>query len=104
NKVFFYGGWEQTRRDLSSNSLITVSPSVVASVGVNPQPAAPPNVQRAKFKIGKGDYQINQANRLTARWIQFHNDAPYNSGCGTATMERTTDFLDAMESIDGQLV
>ena len=26
--------------------------------------------------------------RLTARWIQFHNDAPYNSGGGTATLER----------------
>ena len=26
NKLFFYGGWEQTRRDLSSGSLITVSP------------------------------------------------------------------------------
>ena len=25
NKLFFYGGWEQTRRDLSSSSLITVS-------------------------------------------------------------------------------
>src|SRR4051812_27491710 len=38
NKVFFYGGWEQTRRDLSSTSLITVSPAVVAAVGVKPQP------------------------------------------------------------------
>src|SRR5262249_48717922 len=31
NKLFFYGGWEQTRRDLSSTKLITVSPSVVAA-------------------------------------------------------------------------
>jgi hypothetical protein len=28
NKLFFYGGWEQTRRDLSSGSLITVTPSL----------------------------------------------------------------------------
>ncbi len=27
NKLFFYGGWEQTRRDLSSDSLITVDPA-----------------------------------------------------------------------------
>ena len=63
-----------------------------------------PNVQTAKFKIGKADYQMNNGNRLTARWIQFHNDAPYNSGGGTATLERATDFLDAMDSIAGQLV
>jgi Carboxypeptidase regulatory-like domain/TonB dependent receptor-like, beta-barrel len=104
NKLFFYGGWEQTRRDLSSNSLITVSPAVVASVGVKAQPAAAPNVQTAKFKIAKGDYQLSQATRLTARWIQFHNDAPYNSGGGTATLERATDFLDAMDSTAAQLV
>jgi len=104
NKLFFYGGWEQTRRDLSSGSLITVTPAVVALVGLKPQPDAAPNVQTAKFAIAKSDYQINSNNRLTARWIRFHNDAPYNSGGGTATLERATDFLDAMDSTAGQLV
>jgi hypothetical protein len=104
NKLFFYAGWEQTRRDLSSTSLITVDPSIVAQVGVKPQPAAAPNVQTAKFAIGKGDYQINNNNRLTARWIRFHNDAPYNGGAGTNTLETQTNFLDAMDSTSGQLV
>jgi hypothetical protein len=105
NTLFFYGGWEQTRRDLSSTSLITVDPAIVAAVGVKPQPAAAPNVQTAKFAIGKADYQINGDNRLTGRWIQFHNDAPYNTGTANgATLERQTDFLDAMDSIAGQLV
>ncbi len=104
NKLFFYGGWEQTRRDLSSGSLITVSPAIVAQVGLKPQPDAAPNVQTAKFAIGKADYQVNGNNRLTARWIRFHNDAPYNSGGGTATLERATNFLDAMDSTAGQLV
>jgi hypothetical protein len=104
NKVFFYGGAERTRRDLSSGSLITVSADVVASVGVKPQPAAAPNVQTAQFIIGKVDYQLNLNNRLTGRWIQFHNNAPYNSGGGTATLERATDFLDAMDSTAAQLV
>jgi hypothetical protein len=104
NKLFFYGGWEQTRRDLSSTALISVDPAIVAQVGLKPQPAAVPNVQTAKFLIGKGDYQISNDNRLTVRWIRFHNDAPYNSGGGTATLERATDFLDAMDSTAGQLV
>jgi hypothetical protein len=65
---------------------------------------AVPNVQTAKFAIAKGDYQMDANNRLTARWIRFHNDAPYNSGGGTQTLERATDFLDAMDSTAGQLV
>jgi carboxypeptidase family protein/TonB-dependent receptor-like protein len=109
NKLFFYGGWEQTRRDLSSTSLITVNPSIVSQLGLKAQPDAAPNVQTAKFAIGKADYQMGGANRLTARWIRFHNDAPYNSGGGTASgtplsLERATDFLDAMDSTAGQLV
>jgi hypothetical protein len=104
NKLFFYGGWEQTRRDLSSTSLITVTPSVITTLGLKPQPDAAPNVQTGKFAIGKGDYQIDNNNRLTLRWMRFHNDAPYNSGGGTATLERATNFLDAMESSAGQLV
>ena len=104
NKLFFYAGWEQTRRDLSSTSLITVDPALVAAVGLRPQPTAAPNVQTAKFAIGKGDYQLNANNRLTARWIRFHNDAPYNGGAGTNTLETQTNFLDAMDSSAGQLV
>jgi hypothetical protein len=105
NKLFFYGGWEQTRRDLSSNSLINQGVRDLApSLGLKDQPVAVPNVQTAKFAIAKTDYQINGGSRFTARWIQFHNNAPYNSGGGTATLERATDFLDAMDSVAGQLV
>jgi Carboxypeptidase regulatory-like domain/TonB dependent receptor len=105
NKLFFYGGWERTRRDLSSTSLINQGVRDLApSLGLAPQPVAVPNVQTAGFAIAKSDYQIDGSNRLTARWIQFHNNAPYNSGGGTATIERATDFLDAMDSIAGQLV
>jgi hypothetical protein len=104
NRLFFYGGWEQTRRDLSSGSPLTVDAAVIAQLGLKAQPAFVPNVQTAKFAIGKGDYQIDANNRLTARWIRFHNDAPYNSGGGINTLERATDFLDAMDSTAGQLV
>jgi Carboxypeptidase regulatory-like domain/TonB dependent receptor-like, beta-barrel len=104
NKMFFYVGAERTRRDLSSTSLITVTPAVVASVGVKPQPDAAPNVQTGKFIIAKADYQVNGNNRMTVRWVQFHNDAPYNSGGGTATLERATNFLDAMDSVAAQMV
>ncbi|MGE5244744.1 MAG: TonB-dependent receptor [Betaproteobacteria bacterium] len=104
NKLFYYGGWEQTRRDLSSTSLITISPANAAAIGLKPQPTAVPNVQTAKFLIAKSDYQVNNANRLTVRWLRFHNDSPYNSGGGINSLERATNFLDAMDSTSGQLV
>jgi hypothetical protein len=104
NKLFFYGGIEQTRRDLSSGALITVPAATVAQLGLKPQPAAAPNVQTGKFKMGKLDYQMNAAHRANFRWVQFHNDAPYNSGGGINTLERATDFLDAMDSLAGQVV
>ena len=105
NKLFFYGGWEQTRRDLSSTKLITVSPDVVAQLGLKPQPSAAPNMQTGKFAIAKADYQIGGSHRLTGRWIRFHNDAPYNATSNNgATLERQTNFLDAMDSTAGQLV
>ncbi|MBY0492952.1 MAG: TonB-dependent receptor [Cyanobacteria bacterium] len=104
NKLFFYGGWEQTRRDLSSGSLITVPAATVAQLGLKPQPTAAPNVQTGKFKMAKADYQISNAHRANLRWVQFLNDAPYNSGGGINTLERATDFRDAMNSIAGQIV
>jgi hypothetical protein len=104
NKAFFYTGWEQTRRDLSSTSPITITGANAAAIGLAPQPAFVPNVQTGKFFILKGDMQLNGANRATVRWNRFHNDAPYNSGGGLASLEQATNFLDAMDSVAGQVV
>jgi hypothetical protein len=104
NKAFFYGGWEQTRRDLSSTSLVTIVPANAAAIGLQPQPAAVPNVQTGKFLLLKSDVQLNAANRAMFRWARFHNDAPYNSGGGLASLEWATNFLDAMDSFAGQMV
>ena len=104
NKAFFYVGWEQTRRDLSSNSPVTITPANASAIGLAEQPAFVPNVQTGKFFIAKSDVQLNAANRATIRWNQFHNDAPYNSGGNLASLEQATNFLDAMDSIGGQLV
>src|SRR5437660_1147886 len=104
NKAFFYVGWEQTRRDLSSTSPVTIIPANAAAIGLAPQPAFVPNVQTGKFFILKGDMQLNGANRATVRWNRFHNDAPYNSGGNLASLEQATNFLDAMDSVAGQVV
>ena len=56
-----------------------------------------------RFFIGKVDYQLNPANRLTARYILFRNDSPNNIGAGGADVRSqwATDFLDAMDSTVG---
>ncbi|MEP7306381.1 MAG: TonB-dependent receptor [Acidobacteriota bacterium] len=104
NKAFYYVGWEQTRRDLSSTSLITITPANATALGLTPQPSAVPNAQTAKFLIAKADLQPNPGNHGTIRWLRFHNDAPYNSGGALQSLEWATDFLDAMDSVAGQLV
>jgi hypothetical protein len=104
NKAFYYVGWEQTRRDLSSTALITIAPANAAALGLKAQPAAVPNVQTAKFLIAKGDVQLNEANHANIRWLRFHNDAPYNSGGALQSLEWATNFLDAMDSVAGQVV
>jgi hypothetical protein len=105
NKLFYYVGYERTGRDLSAQRIITIPTDVVTALGLPPQPGAPPATQAAKFFIGKADYELNAANRLTGRYIMFRNDSPYNNGPGGITaMERATDFLDAMDSTAAQLV
>jgi len=63
-----------------------------------------PREQTGRFFIGKVDYQLAANHRLTARSVVFRNDSPNNIGGGLTSMERTTDFLDAMESSSGQVV
>ena len=105
NKLFFYVGDEWTRRDLSSTKVITIKPSDAEALGLAPQPGVPPNIQTVPFFIGKADYQMNGANRLTGRYIRFRNNSPYNNGPGgLSALETAADFIDAMDSTSGQLV
>lgn len=104
DKLHFFTGFENTYRDLSAQSVITILPENAARIGLAPQPAVVPREQTARFFIGKLDYQLNPSHRLTGRTIVFRNDSPNNIGGGLTSIERTNDFLDAMESTSGQLV
>ena len=83
NRAFFYVGWEQTRRDLSSTSPVTITPANVAAIGLTPQPAFVPNVQTESSSSPRATCSWAATTALTIRWNRFHNDAPYNSGGGT---------------------
>jgi hypothetical protein len=104
DRLHYYFGFENTYRDLSSQSVITVIPENAARIGLAPQPGVIPREQTARFFIGKADYQVAQNHRFTGRTIIFRNDSPNNIGGGLTSLERTNDFLDAMESTSGQLV
>src|SRR5207247_1608488 len=82
NTLFYYLGYERTRRDLSAQKVITITAANAAALGLKAQPGVPPNIQTVPFFIGKGDYQLNGANRLTGRYIRFRNNSPYNNGPG----------------------
>jgi hypothetical protein len=103
DKLHFFAGFENTYRDLSGANPITITPENQALLGLN-EPGVIPREQTARFFIGKIDYQISSSHRFTGRTIIFRNDSPANTGGGLNSIQRTNNFLDAMESTSGQLV
>ena len=86
NKLFFYGGWEQTRRDLSSTALITVTPVHCRRRSASSRSRRRRRTCRRRSSSSRNaDYELNRRTARRSRWMQFHNDAPYNSGGGTDT-------------------
>jgi hypothetical protein len=105
DRLLYYVGYERTDRDLSAQRVVTITPDEAQALGIGPQPATIPARQAATFFIGKADYQLAAAHRLTVRAIVFRNDSPYNgSGGGLSSLQRATDFLDAMASTAAQVV
>ena len=58
DKTHFFAGYENTKRDLSGNRVITISAANQAALGLN-EPGYMPAVGDTKFFIGKVDHQIN---------------------------------------------
>jgi Carboxypeptidase regulatory-like domain/TonB dependent receptor len=103
DKLFFFGSWEHVNRDLPAP--VTVSAANLAALGL---PAsfinAVPFGQHVTFALGKGDYQINQNNRLSVRYSYFRNESPYNSGGGQTVQTATYLFKDRAPAVAAQLI
>jgi hypothetical protein len=105
NRLLYYLGYERTARDLSAQRVVTISPAEAQALGLPAQPATIPARQAATFFIGRADYQLSSAHRLALRSIVFRNDSPHNgSPGGRNSLQRGTDFLDAMSSTSAQVV
>jgi hypothetical protein len=102
SRLFFYAGFEWTNQKLPR--LVTIDPAVAAAVGVAPQPFSVPSYRRTPFWIGKLDYQLAPAHRLSWRTNTFTNDNPYQSGGGTTAIERGNHFEDFMISSAVQMI
>jgi hypothetical protein len=106
DKLHFYLGYERTSRDLSADRVITITSANAERLGLSAEDASGvmPATQAAQFVIGKIDYQVSSANRLTVRQVNFVNDSPNNVGGGANAKEWATDFSDSMFSTASQLV
>ncbi|MBA3442122.1 MAG: TonB-dependent receptor [Pyrinomonadaceae bacterium] len=107
----FYTGFERVQRDLGGEPgrIITVSPAnrqALIALGVSPN--AFPDVysipSKSTFYIARTDVQITDQQRLVGRVNLFRNAIINNNGGGLTTLERTTDFLDASDSVGVQLI
>jgi hypothetical protein len=103
DRTHFFGGYEHTERDLSGLSVITITPANQALLGLD-EPQYQPRGLNTEFAIGKVDHQINDANRLSFRYMLFDNFITANVGGGLTSSQRGTDFKDRQHSTGGQLI
>jgi hypothetical protein len=103
DKTHFFGGYEHTERDLSSLSVITISPANQALLGLSEAPYMPRALD-TEFAIGKVDHQLSANNRLSVRYMFFDNFITANVGGGMNSVQRATDFADRQHSTGAQLI
>src|SRR5262249_25331571 len=99
----YFGGFESTYRDLSGDRVITINPANAAAMGLPPHPGVIPALETTRFYIGRSDTQLSPANRLTGRYIYFHNDITNNINGGLNSPQIATDFFDRQHSASAQL-
>jgi hypothetical protein len=106
DRLQYYFGFENTKRDLSADRVITINPAGGAAIGLTPDQSSGvmPAQQTVRFVIGKADYQLSPEHRVTGRYILFRNNSPNNVGGGLNSTQWATDFHDAMDSASAQLV
>ncbi|MCU1233415.1 MAG: Cna domain protein, partial [Candidatus Solibacter sp.] len=83
------------KRDLPG--VVTVSAANIAALGLPASYADPiPFRQSVYFYMGKADWQINEKNRLSVRYMHHANDSPYNNGAigGLNLVSQSYNFVD----------
>ena len=103
DKLFWFGSFEHITRDIPN--FVTVTPANLAALGLPASYAnAIPFSQNVYFVLGKGDWQISQKHRLSARYSYFRNESPYNNGGGLTVVTQTYLFKDRAPAFAMQLI
>ncbi|MDQ6708174.1 MAG: hypothetical protein M3Z85_19635 [Acidobacteriota bacterium] len=92
------------KRDLTQP--VTISPGTIAILGLPASEAQPiPFSQSNYFYLGKIDYQINAANRLSCKFTYFQNESPFNASTFVQTLvSQTYLFKDRAPAYSAQLI
>ena len=106
----FFTGYEWVKRGLAGEPQRTITISdankaalIAAGVPATAFPTAIPTAQKVNFFIFRTDAQLNDANRLSARFNYFKNLSPDNIAGGLNTLQRSIDFADKSYSLGLQL-
>lgn len=104
NRFFLFGGYEHLTRGQPSPITITAANAAALNLPAS-QLATPPSKEHATFVDVRGDFVINDRNRLFIRYNYFRNRFPYNSEVGGLyALSSTVDFKDHAQVIGMQLV
>ena len=105
DRLFFFAGAEGVTRDLPAP--VTVPVAILTQLGLPESFGdAIPFRQNVTFFLGKVDWQISQAHRLSMRYNGHRNNSPYNSSVigGQYLVDRTFEFVDRSHAGAVQLV
>jgi hypothetical protein len=105
DRLFFFAGAEHVKRDLPAPVTVPVETLSQLGLPVSFGNAIPFN-QNVTFFLGKLDWQISAAHRLSVRYNGHRNDSPYNSSVigGQYLVDRTFNFADRSHAGAAQLV
>jgi hypothetical protein len=94
DKLFIFGAYEHLYRALPV--AITASQTTLAPLGLPAsQFGTAPSVQHAQFLDVRGDWNINEKNRVFARVNYFRNEYPFNTAVGGLNLiSAESDFRD----------
>jgi hypothetical protein len=105
DKLFYFASWEHVKRDLPAP--VTATAANIAALGLPSNYAeAIPFSQSVTFFLAKGDWQINDANRVSVRFNGHRNDSPYNNGTvgGLNLISTSHNFVDRSYAGSVQLI
>lgn len=104
DRAHFYVGYEYVNRQLQQDRVVTVTPANAAALGLPAPVGFIPASQKTNFFIVRPDWKLNNSNELFGRYTLFTNTSPNNIGGGLNTLQRSVDFTDNIQIVNGQLI